>query len=214
MQELAVMTVASQAPAPGRPPSTTHEEVSQIALELFAREGFDETTMDDIADALNIGRRTLFRYFKSKNDMVWGNFDWVLNRLRRDLAALDRRLPLMEALRRAAVSSNTYPVDALPELRMRMTLITTVPALQAHSMLRYAEWRQVVAEFVADRLACDADDFAPQAIGYAALAASTSAFTHWVNRPDKDLPTLLDLSYGMLAAGFDPAVIRKRLGTI
>jgi mycofactocin system transcriptional regulator len=188
--------------------------VARVALELFARRGFDETTMDDIADALGIARRTLFRYFNSKNDIVWGDFDWVLDRLRCDFQGLDRRLPLMEALRKAAVSSNTYPPEALPELRMRLTLITTVPALQAHSMLRYAEWRQVVAEFVAQRLRCGVEEFAPQAIGYAALAASTSAFTQWVHRPEKDLLALLDASYAMLAAGFEPTAIRKYLRSV
>jgi TetR/AcrR family transcriptional regulator, regulator of mycofactocin system len=208
-EDVGVTTSARQAPGPGRPPSTTHDEVSRVALELFAHRGFEETTMEDIADALAIGRRTLFRYFRSKNDLVWGDFDWVLQRLRADFAALGRSLPLMEALRCAAVSSNTYPPEALPELRLRMTLITTVPALQAHSMLRYAEWRQVVVEFAAQRLRRQPDDFAPQAIGYAALAASTSAFTQWVRDPAEDLLALLDDSYAMLAAGFDQASIRK-----
>lgn len=203
------MSTGTAAPGRGRPPSTTHERVSSTALRLFARDGFDETTMDDIAAALGIGRRTLFRYFKSKNDMVWGDFDRVLHRLRTDLAAQDRELSLMEALHQAAMSSNTYPRGALVELRIRMTLITTVPALQAHSMLRYAEWRQVVAEFAARRLRRDPDDFAPQAVGHAALAASTSAFTHWVHHPRSDLMKLLDASYAMLAAGFDPTALRR-----
>jgi mycofactocin system transcriptional regulator len=183
-------------------------------LELFAERGFDVTTMDNVAHALGIGRRTLFRYFNSKNDMVWGDFGWVLARLRTDLAALDRRMPLMQALRHAAVSSNTYPPEALPELRLRMTLITTVPALQAHSMIRYAEWRHVVAEFAAQRLRCAVDEFAPQAIGYAALAASTAAFTQWVHEPERDLLRLIDAGYAMLAEGFEPASIRKQLKRI
>jgi mycofactocin system transcriptional regulator len=179
-----------------------------VALELFATQGFEETTMDDVAAALGIGRRTLFRYFASKNDLVWGDFDQVLDRLRADLRGVDHRVSVMQALRRAAVSSNTYPAEALPELRIRLTLITTVPALQAHSMLRYAEWRQVVADFAAQRLRRDPGDFAPQAIGHAALAASTSAFTQWVHHPESDLLALLDTSYALLAAGFGPAAIR------
>jgi mycofactocin system transcriptional regulator len=198
----------------GRPPSTTHEDVSHVALALFAQEGFEETTMDDIASALGLGRRTLFHYFKSKNDLVWGDFGQVLERLRADFAALEKTLPLMEALRRAAVSSNTYPDEALPELRIRMTLITTVPALQAHSMLRYAEWRQVVAEYAAQRLRREPGDFAPQALGHAALAASTAAFTHWVHHPGSDLLKLLNASYSMMASGFDPAIIRARTQNI
>ena len=193
----------------GRPRATTTEEVSQVALRLFADHGFEATTMDDVAAALGVGRRTVFRYFTSKNDLVWGNFDTVLERLRDDLAALDPRMPLMEALRRAAVSSNSYPDDALPELRTRIPLITTVPALQAHSMLRYAEWREVVAAFAARRLRAKPDDYAPRAIGHAALAASTAAFAQWVEHPEKDLLKLLDGGYAMLAAGFAPATIRR-----
>lgn len=180
-----------------------------MALGLFSTIGFEETTMDDVAAALGIGRRTLFRYFSSKNDMVWGNFELVLDRLRAELDAADPETPLMTALRGAAVASNTYPATALPELRMRMTLITTVPALQAHSMLRYAEWRAVVARFAARRLRRAPGDFAPVAIGHAALAASTSAFTHWVNHPDRDLVKLLDRSYAMLAEGFDLSAVRR-----
>jgi mycofactocin system transcriptional regulator len=194
----------NRTPARGRPPSTTHDEIADTALRLFATSGFETTTLDDVAAAAGVGRRTLFRYFRSKNDLVWGDFDSVLNRLRDEFAAADPGTPLMTALRRAAVASNTYPADALPELRIRMQLITTVPALQAHSMLRYAEWRGVVAEFAATRLGQAADAFVPMAIGHAALAASTAAFAHWVSHPDESLVELLDRSYGLLARGFAP----------
>src|SRR3954453_14970140 len=193
----------------GRPPATTADRVSEVALELFAQRGFDETTMDDVASALGVGRRTVFRYFRSKNDLVWGDFDGVLRRLEAEFAASDPRAPLTPPLADAVVPSNTSPADVLPELRLRLTLITTVPALQAHSMLRYAEWRDVVARFAARRLRRDPDHVAPQAIAYAALAASTTAFAHWVAHPEKDLLKLLRVSYDLLASGFDEPVVRR-----
>lgn len=180
-----------------------------MAFELFAAKGFDATTMNDIAKALGVGRRTLFRYFDSKNDLVWGDFDWVLERLRAAFAAADPKLPLTEALTEAVIVSNTYPDEQLPELRIRMTLITTVPALQAHSMLRYAEWRDAVAEFAAQRLGLRPADLAAQALGHAALAASTTAFSHWVAHPEEDLLQLLRESYGLLAAGFETAAVGR-----
>jgi mycofactocin system transcriptional regulator len=189
--------------ARGRPPSTTREEVSRAAFELFASKGFEATTMDDIAKLLGIGRRTLFRYFDSKNDLVWGDFDWVLERLRTAFAAADPAQPLTRALTEAVVVSNTYPDEQLPELRTRMTLITTVPALQAHSMLRYAEWREEVAQFAALRLGVAATDLAAQVVGYAALAASTAAFSYWVAHPEEDLQQLLRDSYERLGSGYD-----------
>ena len=53
----------------GRAPATTHGELSHVALALFLERGFDHTTVDDIAAAAGISRRTLFRYFPSKNDL-------------------------------------------------------------------------------------------------------------------------------------------------
>ena len=183
--------------------------MSRVAFELFAEKGFEATTMNDIATALGIGRRTLFRYFDSKNDLVWGEFDVVLDRLRSAFAATSAETPLHEALTEAAIASNTYPEEQLAELRVRMTLITTVPALQANSMLRYAEWRDVVAEFAAGRLGCAPTDLAPQAIGHAALAAAMTAFSHWVAHPEQDLLRLLRVSHRMLLGSLDPSAIRR-----
>ena len=168
---------------------------------MFADRGFEETTVDDIADALGVSRRTLFRYFASKNDMVWGDFDWVLGRLRRCLDATASDEPLHEALRRAAVESNRYEDDQLPELRIRMRLITGVPALQAHSALRYAEWREVIAEWVGERLGCEPADLIPQTVAHAALGTSMAAFLVWVDDPSSDLVANLERAYRLLGEG-------------
>jgi mycofactocin system transcriptional regulator len=186
----------------GRPPSTTRDELARAALKLFVDRGFEATTMDALAAELGIGRRTLFRYFPSKNDLVWGEFDAVLDRLRADLRGADQSRPVIDVIREAAVRSNTYPDELLDELHDRLTLIQTVPALQAHSMLRYAEWRQVVADYAAERLACAADDLVPVALGHAALAASSAAFSRWVTHGNEDILTLIDRSYSLLAEGF------------
>jgi mycofactocin system transcriptional regulator len=186
----------------GRPPSTTHAAVAREALELFARDGFDATTVDDLAAALGISRRTLFRYFRSKNDMVWGDFDRVLDQLRAQLDAAPGDEPLMEVLGRAVVASNRYHEAELGELRIRMTLITAVPALQAHSMLRYAAWREVVAQFAARRLGCSADDLLPTTIAHVALGTSVAAFVRWVHSPGDSLEENLTRGFAALAAGF------------
>ncbi len=186
----------------GRPPSTNREEIAAVALGLFARDGFEATTVEDIAAAVGVERRTIFRYFPSKNDMVWGNFDWVIERLRGHLEESDEEVSLLDALRRAAVLSNRYPPEQLPALRVRMTLITTVPALQAHSMLRYAAWRRAIAEWAAERRGEAPDDLAPELIAQAALAASMAAFGRWVNHPDEDLEATIDASYRLLGEGF------------
>jgi mycofactocin system transcriptional regulator len=186
----------------GRPPLTTRKHIARVALQLFVDRGFDETTMDEIAAELGIARRTLFRYYASKNDLVWGEFEQVLERLHVDLRAIDQDRAIMAVIREAAVRSNTYPDDLLDELHLRLTLIQTVPALQAHSMLRYAAWRRVVARYVAECLGCGADELVPIVAGHAALGASTAAFSRWVSHRGENVLELIDRSYGLLADGF------------
>ena len=133
--------------------------------------------------------------------MVWGDFDWVLARLRRCLEATKPEEPLHEALGRAVVQSNRYEDDQLPELRIRMRLITGVPALQAHSALRYAEWREVIAEWVAARVAVEPGDLIPQTVAHAALGTSMAAFLVWVDDPSSDLVANLTQAYRLLGHG-------------
>jgi TetR/AcrR family transcriptional regulator, regulator of mycofactocin system len=193
---------------PGRPRTTSRHEVQRVALRLFAERGFEETTLDEIADAVGVSRRTLFRYYPSKNDIVWGEFSEHLAGLRERLAAAPADEPLMEVLRRAVVAFNDYGAGELPELRIRMSLITSVPALQGHSMLRYQDWCDVVAEFVAARLGGEPDDHLPQVIANAALGTAMATYRHWITHPEADLLTGLDEAFRLLAAGFEERLLR------
>ncbi len=186
----------------GRRPVTSRADLERLGLGLFAVRGFDETTVDDIAAAAGIGRRTFFRYFASKNDVVWGDFDRELERMRRWLAESAADLPLMAAVHRAVLTFNTIDAAEIPWHRRRMELILRVPALQAHSTLRYADWRAVVGEFAARRLGVPVGALLPQLIGYAALGAAIAAYEQWLRREDSDLLGLLDEAMSALAAGF------------
>jgi mycofactocin system transcriptional regulator len=175
----------------GRPPVTSREELEQICLELFIRHGFTETTLDDIAAAAGIARRTFFGYYSSKNDVVWGDFDALLRGMEDWLAhdAADR--PLLETLTEAVVRFNDLPAEAVPAHRRRMALILHTPALQAHSTLRYADWRRVVARFAARRLDQPADGLLPQLVGHLALGVALTAYEQWLGDEAADLPALL-----------------------
>jgi mycofactocin system transcriptional regulator len=193
-------------PTPGRPRTTSRDEVQRVALALFAERGFEETTLDEVAAAVGVSRRTLFRYYPSKNDIVWGEFSEQLEGLRAHLADAEADEPLMEVVRRAVVAFNDYGDQ--DELRIRMRLITSVPALQGHSMLRYRDWCDVVAEFVAARLGGRVDDQLPQVIANAALGTAMATYRHWITHRDADLLAELDEAFRLLAAGFDEQQLR------
>jgi mycofactocin system transcriptional regulator len=174
-----------------------------VGFELFARRGFDRTTVDDIAAAAGIGRRTFFRYFASKNDLVWGDFEAELVKLDGLLAAADAAVPMMDALRGAVVEFNRFDPAAVPWHRQRMTLILRVPTLQADSTVRYASWRILVTEFAARRTGRVSSDLLPRLIGHTVLAACIAAYEHWLADEQAVLGDLLDQALRQLAAGFD-----------
>jgi TetR/AcrR family transcriptional regulator, regulator of mycofactocin system len=186
----------------GRRRVTTRAELEAVAFDLFGRQGFEETTVGDIAAAAGIGRRTFFRYFPSKNDIPWGDFEAELDRMRARLAAFPPGLALMDALREAIVDFNRIAPDQVAQHRRRMRLILGVPALKAHSTLRFAAWRQVVAEFAAGRLGQPATALAPQAVAHAALGVATAAYERWLEHEGADLGDLLDAAMRQVAAAF------------
>lgn len=183
----------------GRPSATSREELERLALALFAERGFDATTVDDLARAAGVGRRTFFRYYPSKNDVVWGDFDAQLTGLADALAATPSEVGLADALRLAIVDFNSVPVEELPFHRVRMSLILRVPALQAHSTLRYAQWRAVVAAFAGERLGERPDALRPQVIGHATLGAAVAAYERWLSGDGRPHTELLDAAVRQLA---------------
>ena len=178
---------------------TSRAELEHVAFELFGEQGFENTTIADIARAAGIGRRTFFRYFPSKNDLPWGEFASELDRLRAHLAAYPPDVPLMDAVRETLLVFNRLPEAEVPRHRRRMRLILSVPALQAHSTLRYADWRQALAEFIGHRLGQPADALAPQAIAHATLGVSLAAYEQWLRDERADLVQLLDAAIRALA---------------
>jgi len=172
-----------------------------VAITLFVSNGFDETSVEDIALAAGVARRTFFRYFPSKADAVWGDFPALLQQMRQRLAEFPDTVPTAEALTTATIEFNAVPTSEVDGHRRRMTLILTVPTLLADSTLRFVEWRTVVADFVARRLGRSPTDLLPVTIGYGALGASLAAYERWLAEPDEDLATLLRTSFGALTDG-------------
>jgi AcrR family transcriptional regulator len=76
-------------------------ELTMLAQDLFVAQGYDETTVDDIAAAAGMSRRTLFRYFASKEDLVLGKYEILGDRLAEALAARPHDEPIWLSLRRA-----------------------------------------------------------------------------------------------------------------
>lgn len=182
----------------GRPGATTRELIEHAAFELFDRKGFDGTTLDDIARSVGVGRRTLFRYFESKNDIAWGEFDRQLAQFQELLAATPADQPLAEVLHHTIVAFNHVAPEVEQQHRFRMRLILRTPTLRAYSTLRFDEWRRIVAEFVAGRTGLTPTDPLPRVVGHVSLALSIAAYDEWLDDPERRIEECLDRAMSAL----------------
>lgn len=185
----------------GRRRSTTPDHIADIALELFAAYGFDDVSVDDVALAAGIARRTLFRYYSSKNAIPWGDFDAHLRHFAALLDSTDPDLPLAPALRAALLDFNTFDGSETVRHRQRMRVILETPGLQAYSMTMYAGWRDVVARFVARRTGADPADLVPQTVAWLMLGVALAAYQHWLGDETVSLRHALGDAFDAVANG-------------
>ncbi|MBN9634387.1 MAG: mycofactocin system transcriptional regulator [Actinobacteria bacterium] len=185
----------------GRRRSTTRDHITHVALELFATRGFDDVSVDDVAHAAGISRRTLFRYFSSKNAIPWADFDASLTELRNLLNAVPHDMPLDAALRSALLEFNSFDEAETPRHRRRMQVILQTDALQAYSMTMYAGWRGVIAAFVARRLDAKPTDLVPQTVAWTVLGVALTAYEQWLADETVSLPDALGEAFDVVRGG-------------
>lgn len=185
----------------GRRRSTTRDHITHVALELFANRGFDDVSVDDVAHAAGISRRTLFRYFSSKNAIPWADFDASLTDLRDLLNAVPHDVPLDAALRSALLEFNSFDESETPRHRRRMQVILQTDALQAYSMTMYAGWRGVIAAFVARRLDTKPTALVPQTVAWTVLGVALTAYEQWLADETVSLPDALGEAFDIIRAG-------------
>jgi mycofactocin system transcriptional regulator len=187
----------------GRRRSTTPEHITDVALELFTARGFAEVSVDDVAQAAGIARRTLFRYYASKNAILWGDFAAHLAHLQELLDNVDPRVATGEALRAALLEFNTFDECETVRHRQRMRVILETAELQAYSMTMYAGWREVMAGFVAARLGVKTTNPLPQTVAWTMLGVALSAYEQWLSDESVTLPEALGNAFDVVGAGLN-----------
>jgi len=133
----------------GRPKQIDRQQVSLLALELFERDGYARVTMNDIAAAAVVSRRTLFREFPSKSDLVWDGLNEVVEAIRARMKTVRRGASLAEQIEEIFVPSLrlTSEQPAAELARRRLRIIAANTELLHHQTLD--ELREVVASTVA-----------------------------------------------------------------
>lgn len=170
----------------GRPVTIDPDAVAAIALRLFADRGYEQTSMEDIAREAGIGRKSLYRYFASKAELVWGGMEPVVEASGRvlDSARVQGGSDgdILAGLRAAAVAG----VAVIPDLavtRGRLRLIAEHPELARRGYESLAPQRERARLFLVELGV--PEDTAPYLCA-AYLGATFEAWMQWAAGTDPD----------------------------
>jgi len=176
----------NQAPTTQRPglrerkKARTRAAIREHALRLIREQGYDATTVEQIAEAADVSPSTFFRYFPTKEDVVLQDeFDVLAVDAFEAQPADLSPLAAFRAATREAFSS--LGEDELARFRETAELTLTVPELRARAMDEFARTIGVIAEAVARRSARDPDDFAVRVLAGAVVGVIMAATMPWEN---------------------------------
>jgi AcrR family transcriptional regulator len=167
----------------------TRAQLEEAAFSLFSERGYDATTVDEIADAAQVSPRTFFRYFATKEAVVFRDNDGALGELRAAVqrGAGDQRAALSAAL----VSFSEFLESHREDVLSRRRLVSKNPSLHSRMLQEEHDWTQAIAVALAQRADRDAPNFDEQVLAGCAISVLSSSLQEWSYLDGSEpLPTL------------------------
>jgi len=164
-------------------------------MRLFLEQGFDKTTVDQIAAAAGLSRTSVFRYFATKEDVVLGNLEERGSQVLDALVARPAGEPVWQALRNAFNPLLDEIAEAPERGLSTARMFDETPSLKVRHLGRQLTWHDRLTPEIARRLQVvdDPYDPRPRAVVAAALACLNAAVDGWTAANGAvDLPTVLD----------------------
>lgn len=180
--------------------ASVRDQIAERALLLFDENGFDETTVDDIALAVGISSRSFFRYFAAKEDVVVYD-PTPYGALVRDTAeARPADEPVWTVLRHAFGPLQTSTqADVVRALRIMRVMMSTA-SLRARNLEKHLSWAVMLEPTIAARLSGSDESrrFHAQVAIHSALACLDVALSEWTRRGGSThIATLLDEAFAL-----------------
>jgi AcrR family transcriptional regulator len=175
----------------------TREQITEAAIRLFAERGFDGTTVDDIAQAADVSRRTFFRYFARKEDVVLAWKHEAAEELRRALAERPAGEGPLDAVQ-GAISTLAESYGARRELTLGLLRLFERPLELPHA--EHDAWDEILTQGIATRLGVDpARDPHPRLIASVGFAVLIATVQSWGSAGARaDLGALLQSNFAAL----------------
>lgn len=171
------------------------QRLAVAALNLFAEHGYDAVTVDEIARAAGVTRRTFFRHFPDKREVLFDQGPGVQERFAAGLAAAPADAPPLDVVAAGLAEVSAVLQDRRAFARRRQAVIATTPELEERELAKLASWSAAGAAALRDRGVAE-----PTATlaSETAMAAFRVAFARWATADDA--PPLGDVVAETLAA--------------
>ncbi len=127
--------------------TSARDRLADAALALFDERGYEQTTVDDIADRASVGRTTFFRHYRSKEDVIFPDHDRLLDAIRDRLAASSHSTALV-AVSDAVRLVLLHYLEEGDLARRRYALTSTVAALRDREIVSVARYQRLFREFI------------------------------------------------------------------
>jgi AcrR family transcriptional regulator len=182
-----------------RKKARTRAAIQEVALRLFSRQGYAETTVDQIAEAAEVSPSTFFRYFPTKEEVV--TYDALDPIFIEAFRAQPPELRPLEAMRAAMVQVLGSEPPELAQQDVRAALIMTVPELRMRMLDSIVDTIDLFSEVIAERVGRDADDFDVRTLVGAATGVAISTWLTSGGSMDKKFIGLYGRALELLEAG-------------
>jgi len=183
-----------------RKKAKTRALIQRCALRLFREQGYEATTISQIAEAAEISESTFFRYFPTKEDIVrWDEFDpLIIEAFRKQPAGVSPVAAMRAALRDSLARLSA---EELAEVRERIALALSISQLPVMGIGQLREPMRLLAEAVAERAGRMPDDFAVRALVGAVVGVGMAVMFAVADDPQADFVKLLDESLRLIEDG-------------
>jgi AcrR family transcriptional regulator len=173
-------------------------ELADLALELFAERGYEETTVEDIARAAGLSKRSFFRYFPSKEDVVFGGVEAVAGEIAEEILARPAAEAPWDCLHQV-LRRRQRDIHASERELAGLTLIEATPSLRARLHQKRDAMRGEISDALRRRPGADLDAFTADVLTAASAAALDAVTREWLRTGGRtDRAALLDRAFTFL----------------
>jgi AcrR family transcriptional regulator len=183
-----------------RKKTATRDRIRASALRLFREQGYDATTVEQIAAAAGVSHMTFFRYFPAKEDVVLSDaYDPLIASF---IAQTPESWPLTRRIRTVLVEGLRQIYDTQRDTMLAQNkLIVSTPALRARLWADQIATQQLILQALSASQDHPQPSFADRVTVAACLAAASTAILTWVeNDGVPELPDLMDQAFDALAS--------------